>query len=144
MSGILETFEELGLAGTTVGTLAELGYGQPTSFQAAAIRSLCDQLDLLGRTDNDPGNVAAYAVPIIERILNDGPAYNPTALILVPTRELAIQVHEVIFQLSARGTVARVLGLFEGKPLTSQIGPLKHGVHIVVGTPGRVLEHVKK
>ena len=96
------------------------------------------------RTDNDPGNVAAYALPIIERILNDGPAYNPTALILLPTRELAIQVHEVIFHLSARGTVARVLGAFEGKPLTGQIEPLKHGVDIVVGTPGRLLEHVKR
>ena len=83
-------------------------------------------------------------MPIIERIRNDGPAYGPTALILVPTRELAIQVHEQLFQLSARGTVARVLGLFEGKPLTNQIGPLKHGVDIVVGTPVRVLEHVKR
>jgi len=144
MSAIEESFEELGLDGASVGTLSELGYGQPTAFQAAAILSLSEKRDRSCRTDNDPGNVAAYALPIIERILNDGPAYNPTALILLPTRELAIQVHEVIFQLSARGTVARVLGLFEGKPLTSQIGPLKHGVDIVVGTPGRVLEHVKR
>ena len=100
--------------------------------------------DLLAITANDPGNAAVYALPIIERILKDGPAYSPTALILVPTRELAIQVHEHIFQLSERGTVARVLGLFEGKPLTSQIGPLKHGVDLIVGTPGRVLEHVKR
>jgi len=144
MEGIIETFEELGLAGTTVDTLVELGYGQPTPFQATAIRALSQKHDLLGRTGNDPGNVAAYALPIIERILKDGSAYGPTALILVPTRELAIQVHEHIFQLSERGTVARVLGLFEGKPLTSQIGPLKHGVDIVVGTPDRVLEHVKR
>ena len=144
MSAIVETFEELGLTATSVDTLAGLGYGQPTPFQATAIRSLSEKHDLLARTDNDPGNVAAYALPIIERILNDGPAYNSTALVLVPTRELAIRVHEEIFQLTARGTVARVLGLFEGKPLTSQIGPLKHGVDIVVGTPGRVLEHVKR
>jgi superfamily II DNA/RNA helicase len=144
MSGNAETFEELGLSESTVNTLIGLGYGQPTPFQALAIRSLTEKHDLLARTDNDPGNPAAYALPIIERILKDGPAYNPTALILVPTRELAIQVHEDTFQLTARGAAARVLGLFEGKPLTSQIGPLKHGVDIVVGTPGRVLEHVKR
>jgi len=80
---------------------------------------------------------------IIERIVQDGPTFNPTALVLVPTREMAIQVHETIFQLSSRGTVASVLGVYEGKPITSQIGPLKHGVDIVVGTPGRILEHVK-
>ncbi len=107
--------------------------------------SLCGRRDLFARTEDDPGNdVASYAVPILERILNDGPAYNPTALILLPTRDLAIRVHEEVFQLSERGRVARVMGVFEGKPLTSQIGPLKHGVDIVVGTPGRVLEHVKR
>ena len=105
---------------------------------------MTERHDLLARTDNDPGNAAVYALPIMERILKSGPAYNPTALILVPTRELAIQVHEELFQLTERGTLARVLGAFEGKPLSSQIGPLKHGVDIVVGTPGRVLEHVKR
>jgi superfamily II DNA/RNA helicase len=109
-----------------------------------AIPALGAKLDLLAVAQDDPGNVVSYGLPIVERLLNDGPAYGPTALILVPTRELAIQVHEVMFQLSKRGSVARVFGLFEGKPLTSQIGPLKHGVDIAVGTPGRVLEHVKR
>mgnify|MGYP002634768288 CR=1 FL=1 len=108
------------------------------------IRFLAEGDDLVALTDSDLGNASTYTPPIIERIKNDGPAYNPTALILVPTRELAIQVHEDIFQSTNRGTTARVLGLFEGKPLTSQIGPLKHGVDIVVGTPGRVLEHVER
>ncbi|MEX0621133.1 MAG: DEAD/DEAH box helicase [Solirubrobacterales bacterium] len=134
----------MGLPVTIVDTVRGLGCVQPTPFQASAVPLLRDKHDLLGQTPNDPANVAAYALPIIESILSDGPSYGPTALILVPSRELAIQVHEDVFQLSARGTAARVLGLFEGKPLTSQIGPLKHGVDIVIGTPGRVMEHVKR
>lgn len=142
--GDVETFEELAISETTVATLAELGYVEPTALQALAIQALSEKRDLFAVTDSDPGNVVSYALPIIERIRNEGPAYGPTALILVPTREMAIRVHEEIFQLARRGTAARVLGLFEGKPLTSQIGPLKHGVDIVAGTPGRVLEHVKR
>jgi ATP-dependent RNA helicase DeaD len=141
---MLETFGELGVSGTSVDTLVELGYTQPTPFQVLAIPTLSEKRDLFAVTDSDPGNVVSYALPIIERIRNDGRAYGPTALILVPTRELAIRVHEEVFRLSERGTLARVLGLFEGKPLTSQIGPLKHGVDIIVGTPGRVLEHVNR
>ncbi len=144
MRDILETFEDLGIAGTAQGTLSGLGYEHPTPFQVLVIPSLCEKRDLFGRIEDESGSVAVYALPIIERILRDGPAYGPTALILVPTRDLAIQAHEEIFQLSSRGRSARVLGLFEGKPLTSQIGPLKHGVDIIVGTPDRVLEHVKR
>ncbi|MBK5233887.1 MAG: DEAD/DEAH box helicase [Thermoleophilia bacterium] len=114
------------------------------SFQDEAIPSLLSKHDLFAQVPAGTGEEAAYALTVIERVVSDGPTYNPTALILVPTRELAIQVHEVIFQLSSRGAVANVLGVFEGKPITSQIGPLKHGVDIVVGTPGRVLEHVKR
>ena len=87
---------------------------------------------------------SAYATAVIDRIRREGPSYNPTALILVPTRELAIQIHETVFQASGRGSIANALGVFEGKPVTSQIGPLKHGVDIVIGTPGRVLEHVRR
>ena len=100
--------------------------------------------DSLVLTEDESGRNDHYEIPVIERVVEDGPAYNPTALILLPTRELAIQIHEELFQLTDRGTTARVLGAFEGKPLTSQIGPLKHGTDIVVGTPGRVLEHVKR
>ncbi len=144
MRGTLGTFEELGIAGTTREALIELGYSEPTPFQTLAIPCLCQKRDLFGRIESHTGNVASYALPIIERILTDGPAYGPTALVLVPTRELAIQAHEDVFQLSGRGNAARVMGVFEGKPLTSQIGPLKRGVDIVIGTPGRVLEHVKR
>lgn len=100
--------------------------------------------DLFARAGTEEDRRALLARPAIERVTEDGPAFGPTALILLPTRELAIRTHEDAFQLSGRGTTARVLGAFEGRPLTSQIGPLKHGTDIVVGTPGRVAEHVKR
>lgn len=137
-------FVDLGLSESTLKALSELAYSQPTPFQEQTIPPLLAKRDLFAQVATDAGGEAALALPVIERVLHDGPTYNPTALILVPTRELAIQIHEAIFQFSSRGSIASVLGVFEGKPVTSQIGPLKHGVDIVVGTPGRVLEHVKR
>ena len=137
-------FSELGLSESAVNVLMGLRLFRPTSFQEQAIPSMLLKRDLLAEVDADAGWETTFAVSVIERILRDGPVFNPTALVLVPTREIAIEVHEAFFQLSARATIARCLGVFEGKPITSQIGPLKHGVDIVVGTPGRVNEHVKR
>ena len=78
------TFEELGIAGPTREALIEFGYSEPTPFQTLAIPCLCQKRDLFGRIENHAGNVVSYALPIIERILTDGPAYGPTALVLVP------------------------------------------------------------
>jgi len=137
-------FDELGISEASLDALGAAGYADPTEFQRVAIPPLLSRRDLLARIDAGADRQAVLALPAIERVLADGPAYNATALILLPTRELAIQTHEEVFQLSALGANARVVGAFEGKPLTSQIGPLKHGTDIVVGTPGRVLEHVKR
>lgn len=140
----MTTFEQLGISDATLDALAAAGQAEPTEFQGLAISPLLAKRDLFAQADPGSGGQAAIALSAIERVVVDGPTYNPTALILLPTRELAIQAHEEAFQLSGRGINARVLGAFEGKPLTSQIGPLKHGTDIVVGTPGRVLEHVKR
>ncbi|MGA7397999.1 MAG: DEAD/DEAH box helicase [Solirubrobacterales bacterium] len=137
-------FNDLGLSASTIETLTGLNYHEPTPLQRASIPPQLARKDVLARIAAGDGHQAALALPLIARVLADGPAYNPTALILVPSREAAIRVHETVFQLSARGTAASVLGVYEGKPLTSQIGPLKHGVDIVVGTPGRVMEHVNR
>ena len=116
----------------------------PDAFHHQVLPVLDARQDLLAVDPSGGSHEAVYATAVIDRLKRDGPAYNPTALILLPTRDFAIHVHETVFQLAERGSVARVLGLFEGKPVTSQIGPLKHGVDIVIGTPGRVLEHVKR
>lgn len=137
-------FSDLGLPESMLESLASLGWDKPTSFQEQTIPPMLERRDLLAQVQPGAGWIAALALPVIERIHRDGPTYNPTALILLPTRERAIKVHEEFFQLSARNSIANALGVFEGKPVTSQIGPLKHGVDIVVGTPGRVLEHVRR
>ncbi|MGK2933243.1 MAG: DEAD/DEAH box helicase [Solirubrobacterales bacterium] len=116
----------------------------PNTFHEQAARILSDRRDLFALSPPGAYDEAAYAEPVIERVVRDGPMFNPTALVLLPTREMAIQVHEAFFQLSGEESRARALGLFEGKPLTSQIGPLKNGVDVVIGTPGRVLEHIKR
>ncbi|MBK8295179.1 MAG: DEAD/DEAH box helicase [Solirubrobacterales bacterium] len=140
----MSEFGDFGLSEAAQTMLLGLGPGQPTPLQGEAIPALLSKRDLFARAPAGAGEDAAMALTVIERVIRDGPTYNPTALILVPSRELAIQLHETIFQLSSRGAIANVLGVFEGKPVTSQIGPLKHGVDIVVGTPVRVLEHVKR
>ena len=138
------SFDDLGLSGPVLGGLSDLGYDLPTPFQQLVIPSLLARRDLFGVAATGSGRTGAFALPVIERVHRDGPTYNPTALVLTPSREQAIKVHEEFFQLTSRGTIASALGVFEGKPVTSQIGPLKHGVDIVVGTPARVLEHVKR
>lgn len=137
-------FSQLGLSGPTLEALDGLGLSTASEFQASAIPPLLARRDLLALTGPGDDRDVAFAIPLIERVIEDGPAYNPTALILVPTRDDAIRIHETIFQLSGKGASASVLGVYEGKAVTSQIGPLKHGVDIVVGTPGRTLEHVKR
>lgn len=137
-------FSGLGLSEPVLAALSAQDVSGPTPFQARSIPPLLEGRDLLGVPDDPAGAAAVFTIPVLERILRDGPAYNPTALILLPTRERAIEAHEAVFQLSGRGSIARALGAFEGKPVTSQIGPLKHGIDIVAGTPGRVLEHVRR
>lgn len=140
----MSEFGDFGLSEATQAALVGLGPGRPTPFQNETIPALLSNRDLFAQVPAGSGEDVAIAFTAIERVTRDGPTYNPTALILAPSRELVIQLHETIYQLAARGTSASVLGVYEGKPVTSQIGPLKHGVDIVVGTPGRVLEHVKR
>lgn len=137
-------FESLGLSEQTLKAITALEDRPPSAYEQEALPPLLARRDLLSVDPPGEDSTTSLAVNAIERVLRDGPAYGPTALILVPERETSIRFHETTFQLSSRGSSARILGLVEGKPLTSQIGPLKHGTDIVVGTPGRVAEHVKR
>jgi superfamily II DNA/RNA helicase len=140
----LTGFESLDLSHQTLKAIADLGGPPPGPYEQEALPALLARRDLFSVGMSGPDSERALALNAIERVLRDGPAYRPTALVLVPDREASIRFHETAFQLSSRGSAARILGLVEGKPLTSQIGPLKHGTDIVVGTPGRVAEHVKR
>lgn len=137
------TFSSLGLPDPILASLKSLGYKEPTPIQAAAIPPLMDGRDLLGQASTGTGKTAAFALPALARIDGEPTSGSPTALILVPTRELAVQVQKAIHQY-ARGSGVSVLAVFGGQPIGRQLGPLKRGVDIVVATPGRALDHIRR
>lgn len=135
-----DAFATLGLRPELLKTLAGLGYEEPTPIQRETIPHLLAGHDLLGQAATGTGKTAAFALPILQMIERD--ASNDTfALILVPTRELAMQVSEAIFKYG-RGLGVRVTPVYGGQPIYRQLQALDRGAHVVVGTPGRALDHI--
>ena len=122
--------------------LTDLGYEVPTPIQAATIPSLLSGSDLLGQAQTGTGKTAAFALPVLCRI--DLARAQPQALVLVPTRELAIQVAEAFQSYAAHINGFHVLPIYGGQSYTPQIKGLRRGAHVVVGTPGRVMDHMKR
>jgi len=122
--------------------LAHVEYTQPTPVQAGLIPKALEGCDLLGQARTGTGKTAAFAIPILERIEGNKRG-SPQALILVPTRELAVQVRGEIAKL-AYGRKTRVLAVYGGKPIRGQTEKLSRGTEVVVGTPGRVLDHMAR
>jgi len=137
------TFAGLGLRPELVGTLAGLGYEEPTPIQREAIPPVLAGRDLLGQAATGTGKTAAFALPILERLTHADRGGEPMALVLVPTRELAVQVSEAVHRYG-RDLGARVLPIYGGQPLGRQLGALKRGVDVVVATPGRALDHIAR
>ncbi len=137
-----EGFAALGLRAETLAALETLGYEEPTPIQQQAIPPLIAGRDLLGQAATGTGKTAAFALPALEHIdaASRGPA-TPIALILVPTRELAMQVSEAIFKYGARLGV-KVVPIYGGQPISRQLQLLDRGVHVVVATPGRAVDHI--
>jgi ATP-dependent RNA helicase DeaD len=135
------SFSELGLSEPVVAALAEVGYERPSPIQAATIPILLAGSDLLGQASTGTGKTAAFALPILSRI--DLAARAPQALVLTPTRELAIQVAEAFQKYAARLPGFHVLPIYGGQSYTPQLKGLKRGAHVIVGTPGRLLDHVQ-
>ncbi|MCS6801791.1 MAG: DEAD/DEAH box helicase [Chloroflexota bacterium] len=134
-------FAELGLSPPILRAIAELGFEAPTPIQAQTIPLLLAGRDVLGQAQTGTGKTAAFAIPILERI--DPAVRAVQALILVPTRELAVQVAEHIHRLG-RYRGIDVLPIYGGRSYARQISGLRHGAHVVVGTPGRVLDHLRR
>ena len=136
------SFEDLNLTKSVLKALADCGYETPTNVQAMTIPPLMEGKDLVGQAQTGTGKTAAFALPILSRINVN--AKTPQAIILAPTRELAIQVAEA-FQTYASGmkkfTIAPIYG---GQDYSKQIKLLKRGVSVVVGTPGRVMDHMRR
>src|ERR1700734_1426431 len=136
-------FADLTLAPELCHVLSGLGYEEPTPIQLAAIPPLLEGRDLVGQAATGTGKTAAFALPILQRLLGEGGQADPLALVLGPTRELAVQVCEAI-RGYGHDMGVRVLPVYGGEPIGRQLGPLKRGVDIVVGTPGRAVDHINR
>jgi len=136
------TFAELNLRSDLLEALASLGYEEPTPIQREAIPPLLAGKDLLGQAATGTGKTAAFALPLLERLGTDRSGA-PVALVLVPTRELAVQVSQALHRYG-RAMGARVTPIYGGQPITRQLGALARGVDIVVATPGRALDHIAR
>jgi ATP-dependent RNA helicase RhlE len=141
------SFSTLGLSPALVTTVARLGYAEPTPIQAAAIPVAAAGSDLVARAETGTGKTAAFALPTIDRLFARGfvPArpHRPQVLVLVPTRELALQVGRAIGQYGG-GARVRTATIFGGVSMGRQIQALQHGAHVVVATPGRLIDHVER
>lgn len=138
----LSGFHELGLSQPILAAVTAVGYETPSPIQAQTIPLLLSGADLLGQAQTGTGKTAAFALPVLERI--DLASTSPQALVLVPTRELAIQVAEAFQRYAARMKGFHVLPIYGGQSYVPQLKGLKRGAHVVVGTPGRVMDHMKR
>ena len=138
----LPPFSELGLSPAVLAALADVGYETPSAIQAATIPALLAGRDVVGLAQTGTGKTAAFALPIISRL--DVTQRSPQALVLAPTRELALQVCEAFEKYAAHLPDVHVLPVYGGQGYGVQLSALRRGVHIVVGTPGRIMDHLDK
>ncbi|CAM3191378.1 degradosome RNA helicase CshA [Staphylococcus argensis] len=136
----MQNFKELGISAKTVETLHNMGFEEPTPIQQESIPYALEGRDILGQAQTGTGKTGAFGIPLIEKVVgHDG----VQALILAPTRELAMQVAEQLREFS-EGQRVRVVTVFGGMPIDRQIKALKKRPQIVVGTPGRVIDHLNR
>ena len=137
------SFSSLGLPPELTDVLAALGYEEPTPVQRETIPLLIAGKDLLGQAATGTGKTAAFALPMLQRINEEKRSRQTSGLILVPTRELAMQVAEAVHKYS-KGVRLSVLPVYGGAPMHGQIRELERGAQIVVATPGRALDHIRR
>ncbi|MDH6532276.1 ATP-dependent RNA helicase DeaD [Aurantimicrobium minutum] len=135
-------FSELGLSDAVLKSLKDVGYEIPSAIQAATIPILLEGKDVVGLAQTGTGKTAAFALPILSRL--DLSQKSPQALILAPTRELALQVCEAFEKYASHMKGVHVLPVYGGQGYGVQLSALRRGVHIVVGTPGRIMDHLEK
>jgi ATP-dependent RNA helicase DeaD len=136
------TFEDLGLDRRVLRALRDVGYEAPSPIQAATIPPLMADRDLVGLAQTGTGKTAAFALPILSRI--DPRKTATQALVLAPTRELVLQVAEAIGRYAHHIKDLHVLPIYGGQAYAPQLAGLRRGAHVVVGTPGRVIDHLEK
>ena len=134
-------FAGLGLSDPLLRAVSEVGFEEPMPVQAEAIPIMLAGRDLIAQAHTGTGKTAAFALPILQRLDPDGKA--PQALVLAPTRELAVQVAQTFHRLG-KYLDTRVLAVYGGQPIERQLRALRHPVDVVVGTPGRVMDHLRR
>jgi ATP-dependent RNA helicase DeaD len=138
----ISSFKDLQIAEPLLKALDEVGYETPTPIQAQAIPHLLKGLDLLGHAPTGTGKTAAFALPLLSRL--DIASNHVQVMTLTPTRELAIQVAEAFKRYASHIRGFHVLPIYGGQEYSGQLRQLRRGVHVVVGTPGRVMDHMRK
>jgi len=136
------TFADLGLGEAVLKALKVVGYETPSAIQASTIPHLLAGRDVIGLAQTGTGKTAAFALPILDRL--DRSQKNPQALVLAPTRELALQVCEAFETYAGHSAGVHILPVYGGQGYGVQLSALRRGVHIIVGTPGRIMDHLEK
>ncbi len=136
------SFAQLGLSNPVLRSVEEIGYEVPSPIQQQSIPPLLAGKDLLGQAQTGTGKTAAFALPLLSRL--DVTMAKPQILVLTPTRELAIQVAEAMQTYSRHIPGFHVLPVYGGQSMSIQLRQLKRGVHVVVGTPGRIMDHIRR
>jgi ATP-dependent RNA helicase DeaD len=137
------TFDSLGLSDVMLDALDKATYEYPTPIQAGLIPLALQGIDVVGQARTGTGKTASFAIPILEKLQLKHDIHHPQALVMVPTRELAVQVKDEIVKLS-EGRRVHCVAVYGGKPIRQQIEKLRRGAQIIVGTPGRVLDHLAR
>lgn len=138
----VKTFDQLGLQQSILKVLDEVGYETPSPIQAQTIPYMLEGKDVVGQAQTGTGKTAAFALPILSRL--DLQQKDPQVLVLAPTRELAIQVAEAFQKYAHHLKGFHVLPIYGGQDYSVQIRALQRGVHVIVGTPGRVMDHIRR
>lgn len=136
------SFDQFGLSEKLLKAINDVGYEAPTPIQLKTIPLLLENRDIVGQAQTGTGKTAAFALPILERL--DLGRREVQALVLTPTRELAIQVAEAFHTYAKHMGGVRVLPVYGGQPIQQQIKRLQSGAQVIVGTPGRVMDHLRR
>ncbi|MCL1144110.1 DEAD/DEAH box helicase [Shewanella gaetbuli] len=142
MSSNERTFRELGLSENLLRALDELGYEKPTPIQSASIDPLMEGKDILGQAQTGTGKTGAFALPLLNQV--DIRLNAPQILVLAPTRELAVQVAEAFGSYAKHMKGFHVLPIYGGQSMHQQLSALRRGPQVIVGTPGRVMDHMRR
>jgi len=141
-SDSMPTFAQLGLSAPVLKAIQEVGYEAPSPIQAESIPPLLAGQDLVGQAQTGTGKTAAFALPVLSRL--DVNCHQPQVLVLTPTRELALQVAEAFQQYAHHLNGFHVLPIYGGQNFSVQLRQLRRSAHVVVGTPGRVMDHLRR